>query len=57
MHSAATNLCVFLGTLGFAPFYPLGGFSLAAGIAALLCLAGAALAQGGRAAAIKAAVA
>ncbi len=57
LNSAVTYLCVFLGTLGFAPLYQLGGFSLAAGIAALLCLAGAALARSGRAAAVEAAAA
>ena len=48
LNSAVTYLCVTLGTLSFAPLYQGGGFALAAGVAALLCAAGALLAYVGK---------
>ena len=49
LNSAVTYLCVTLGTLSFAPLYQGGGFALAAGVAALLCTAGALLSYFGKA--------
>ncbi len=49
LNSAVTYLCVTLGTLSFAPLYQGGGFALAAGVAALLCAAGALLSYVGKA--------